>query len=87
MEDRSLGAILLESSSLTEEQLDQALAVHKEKGIKLGDAIVQLKFLKTEDILKALSVQLGFPYQSKINIEDISIELIENVPINFAKRN
>ena len=77
MEDRSLGAILLESSSLTEEQLDQALAVHKEKGIKLGDAIVQLKFLKTEDILKALSVQLGFPYQSKINIEDISIELIE----------
>ncbi|MBT3182596.1 MAG: type II secretion system ATPase GspE [Deltaproteobacteria bacterium] len=87
MEERSLGAILLETSSLTEEQLEQALAVQRERGIKLGDALVQLKFLRTEDILKALSVQLGFPYENKIDVEDISIELVTALPINYAKQN
>ena len=72
MEDKSLGAILLETTSLTEEQLEQGLAVHREKGIKLGDALIQLKFLRTEDILKALSIQLGFPYENRIDTEDIS---------------
>lgn len=87
MEDKSLGAILLESTSLTEEQLEQALTVHREKGIKLGDALVQLKFLRTEDILKALSIQLGFPYENKIDIENIPGDLISELPINYAKKN
>ncbi len=87
MEDKSLGAILLESTSLTEEQLEQALQVHRERGIKLGDALVQLKFLRTEDILKALSVQLGFPYENKIDIEEIPSDLINDLPINYAKKN
>lgn len=87
MEDKSLGAILLESTSLTEEQLEQALTVHREKGIKLGDALVQLKFLRTEDILRALSIQLGFPYENKIEVEEIPQELIAELPINYAKKN
>jgi len=87
MEERSLGAILLETSSLTEEQLEQALAVQRERGIKLGDALVQLKILRSEDILKALSVQLGFPYENKIDVDDISTELIGTLPINYAKQN
>ncbi|MFH0800570.1 MAG: type II secretion system ATPase GspE [Pseudomonadota bacterium] len=87
METRSLGSILLETSSLTEEQLEQALAVQRERGIKLGEALVQLKFLRTEDILKALSIQLGFPYENKIDIETIPTDLIANLPINYAKQN
>lgn len=87
MEDKSLGAILLETTSLTEDQLEQALTVHREKGIKLGDALVQLKFLRMEDILKALSIQLGFPYENKINVDEIPQELITPLPINYSKKN
>ncbi|PIR18435.1 MAG: type II secretion system protein GspE [Deltaproteobacteria bacterium CG11_big_fil_rev_8_21_14_0_20_49_13] len=87
MEDRSLGAILLETTTLTEAQLEQSLAVHREKGIKLGDALIQLKFLRTEDILKALSIQLGFPYENRINTDDIPADLIQNLPINYSKKN
>lgn len=87
MEDRSLGAILLESTGLTEAQLEQALMVHREKGIKLGDALVQLKFLRSEDILKALSIQMGLPYENRINIEEIPSDLLTPLPINFAKKN
>ena len=87
MEDKSLGAILMESSSLTEEQLQQGLAVQREKGVKLGEALVQLKFLRMEDILKALSIQLGFPYEGRIDIESIDPSLVEPLPINYAKEN
>jgi general secretion pathway protein E len=87
MEERSLGSILLETSSLTEEQLEQALAVQRERGIKLGDALIQLKLLRTEDILKALSVQLGFPYENRIDVESIATDLIGQLPINYAKQN
>ena len=87
MENRSLGAILLESTSLTEEQLNQALTVQREKGIRLGEALVQLKFLRTEDILKALSIQLGYPYESPIDMESIDPALVDPLPINFAKEN
>lgn len=87
MEGKSLGAILMEITPLTEEQLEQALAVQRERGIKLGEALVQLKFLRSEDILKALSIQLGFPYENKIEVETISTDLIANLPINYAKQN
>jgi len=87
METRSLGAILLETSPLTEEQLEQALTLQRERKIRLGEALVQLKFLRMEDILKALSIQLGFPYENKIDVESVSPDLIANIPINYAKQN
>src|SRR3989338_6114080 len=87
MEDKSLGAILLESSSLTEEQLQQGLTVQREKGIKLGEALVQLKYLRLEDVLKALSIQLGFPFENHIEIEGIEPALVDSLAINFAKEN
>ena len=76
MEERSIGAILLDTTSLTEDQLNQALVVQREKGIRLGEALVQLKFLRNEDILRALSIQLGFPYESKSDIDFINLSLI-----------
>lgn len=87
MEERSIGAILLDTTSLTEEQLNQALVVQREKGIRLGEALVQLKFLRNEDILRALSIQLGFPYESKIEVDHIDLALIDRLPINYAKEN
>ncbi|MDO8461730.1 MAG: type II secretion system ATPase GspE [Deltaproteobacteria bacterium] len=87
MEDRSLGAILLENTSLTQEQLEEGLSVQREKGVKLGEALVQLKHLRMEDILKALSIQLGMPYLNKLTPEEIPLDLIKDLPINYAKKN
>lgn len=87
MEERTLGSILLETTSLTQEQLDQALAVQRERGIRLGEALIQLKFLRSEDILKAMSIQLGFPYENRIDVESISPDLVSSIPINYAKEN
>lgn len=87
MEDRSLGQILLEYTPLTPQQLEEALVVGKEKGFKLGEALVSLRFLRIEDVLKALSIQVGIAYINQIIPEDIPSDLINQVPINFSKRN
>ncbi len=87
MLDKSLGNILLEQTSLTEAQLEEGLLVQREKGLKLGEALIQLRFLRQEDILKAISIQLGIPYENHINSDDITTETVDLVPINFAKKN
>lgn len=87
MLDKSLGNILLEQTSLTEGQLEEGLLVQREKGLKLGEALMQLRFLKQEDILKAISIQLGIPYLKQVDSDSISSEIVKPVPINFAKKN
>ncbi|MCE9624217.1 MAG: type II secretion system ATPase GspE [Deltaproteobacteria bacterium] len=87
MLDKSLGNILLENTALTEAQLEEGLLVQREKGIRLGEALIQLRFLRSEDILKAISIQLGIPYLSSIKPEDIPSDAFSPVPINFAKKN
>lgn len=87
MEDRSLGAILLENTSLTQAQLEEALTYQREKGVKLGEALIQLKFLRNEDILKALSIQLGIPYLSRLEPDEVPTDLVSTIPLNYAKRN
>jgi general secretion pathway protein E len=87
MDDRSLGSILLEYTRLTPQQLDEALIYQRDKQMRLGEALVQLHFLHLEDILRALSVQLGIDYTTAINPDEIPNDLIQAVPINFARKN
>lgn len=87
LDHRNLGTILLEYTKLNSEQLDEALAYQKEKLILLGEALVQLNFLEWEDILRALSLQMGMEYVSEIDPDRIPSDLIQDVPINFAKKN
>lgn len=87
MEDKSLGHILLETTSLTPQQLDEALVVQREKGCKLGDALSQLRYVRPEEILKALSIQMGIPYIADITPENVPADLLKDVSINFVKKN
>ena len=84
MDDRGLGSILLEYTRLTPQQLDEALIYQRDKQMRLGEALVQLHFLHTEDVLRALSMQLGIDYLTTINPDEIPSDLIQAVPINFA---
>lgn len=87
MEEKSLGQILLEETTLTPQQLEEALLIQREKSMKLGEALVTLRFIKSEDLLKALSIQVGMPFIDHINSDEIPTELVTQVPINFAKKN
>ncbi|MBI4040424.1 MAG: type II secretion system ATPase GspE [Deltaproteobacteria bacterium] len=82
-----LGEILLKHTTLTEEQLEQALLIQRDQGGKLGELLIDKGFLKPEEIQRALSVQLNIPFLQDLPIEEIDPKLVENVPINFCKEN
>lgn len=87
MDARILGSILMEYTPLSTKQLDEALLFQKDRDIRLGEALVQLGFLHAQDILQALSHQLGIDHVSYINPDDIPNDLVKTVPINFARKN
>ena len=54
---RKIGQILLRQQIVTEQQIEQALRVAQESDQRLGEALVDLGFVKAEEIDKALDVQ------------------------------
>jgi len=83
---RPLGQILKETAGLSEEKLAEALAQQAEKGGRLGEILVGLKVLGEEEVLRALAIQLDLPFSAKLSIDEITPDLIEKLPINFAKQ-
>jgi general secretion pathway protein E len=56
-----LGEILIERRLITQEDLDRALELQRERGDKLGKILIDLGFVAQRDVLSALSQQLDVP--------------------------
>ncbi len=56
-----LGEILIERNLISQEDLDRALELQKERGDKLGKILVDLGFIAMRDVVAALSEQLKVP--------------------------
>jgi general secretion pathway protein E len=80
-----LGAILLDTTRLTEEQLEEARATQAEEGGRLADHLLSSGRVSADQVMEALSRQLGLPVLPSIDTGDIDEDLIERVPIGFAK--
>jgi general secretion pathway protein E len=59
-----LGEILIERRQITQEDLDRALELQRERGDKIGKILVDLGFVAQRDILSALAEQLQVPVLS-----------------------
>jgi len=82
---KQLGELLLERNIINQKQLEERLAVQKEKGGLIGEVLVDLGYVKEEDIAQALTAQYGFPYLPLNNYE-INPEVIEVIPSRVAKQ-
>src|SRR5689334_5768551 len=56
-----LGEILMERRLLSQEDLDRALELQRERGDKLGKILTDLGFVAQREVLNALSTQLDVP--------------------------
>lgn len=82
-----LGEILLRTARLMPERLEEALAQQREKGGRIGEMLVRLKYATTQDVARALAVQAGLPYlQDLSDKQGSATKLVSLVPINFAKK-
>ena len=58
-----IGDLLVEFGYLTNEKLEAALKIQKDsKGKRLGEILIEQRFLQEDDFLDLLSIQFGFPH-------------------------
>jgi general secretion pathway protein E len=81
-----LGEILKTRAGVTQEQVEEALAIQREKGGRFGEILVGLKAITEEDLLQAVAFQKDLPYLPKISPDEIDLDLTSRIPINFAKQ-
>jgi type IV pilus assembly protein PilB len=79
-----LTEILINNKLITQEQLNEALEVQKQKGGRLSDIIVGLKFIKENELILALSQGLGFPLIDLKRIK-IDYEVVKIIPFDIAR--
>ncbi len=85
IELRDLAEGLISSTRITPEQLAEAESRRRESGAKLADEVVSLGFLTEEEVLEVEARQLGLPLVSQVAPESVDPELVERMPIGFAK--
>ena len=70
---------------VSEDQIHEALQIQEEKGGRIGEVFVGMKLLDESQVLQVLSAQLDIPFLADVDAEAIPDELINFLPITFAK--
>lgn len=83
---KQLGELLLERRLIDSNQLEKALFIQKEKGKFLGEILVELGFVKEEDVCQAITTQYGFPYLPLDNYFLQQEEVIRLIPEKIARQ-
>lgn len=80
-----LGDLLIAAGAITQEQLEEALTIQKQKKERLGDVLIETNIITERQLIEALQMQLGVDF---IDLTAISIplELAKFVPRAIAKK-
>ncbi len=87
MEQRYVGEILVRRGALTPEGLEQALGVAREKSSRLTDVLLATRVVDEAQLVRALAEEVGLAFREKIETSGVSAELLERIPIAFARQN
>jgi len=82
---KSLGQVFVESFGLPPESIEEALAVQKEKGGRIGEILVQRKHVSPDDLLVARSEQCGLELIKQLPL-DLDPFFTSRVPIHYLKK-
>lgn len=80
-----LGAMLVSSGLITEEQLKNALATQQREGGRLGSILVRMNFVQEEKLMMFLSKQYGVPYVD-LSRFDIDVNVVKLIPGEVAQK-
>ena len=86
-EQRYIGEILVRRGALEPEKLEDALERAANRAIDLRDFLVATHTVEDDKVVRALADEVGMEFVEKIATEMIPEDLINAVPINFARQN
>jgi len=80
-----LGAMLVSSGLITDDQLKKALSTQKNEGGRLGSVLVKLGFVQEDKLMTFLSKQYGVPYVDLSKFQ-INPAVIKHIPADVAQK-
>lgn len=83
----SFEALIKKGTSISEDQLQAILKNVQAKGQSLEDFLSQTHFNTPEEAMAELCKHLGVDFIKDIPINDIPIDIVQGIPINYAKNN
>ena len=86
MSTHSFETLLLKGTSLTETQLKLILDSPSKGGDIIDDIFREKTFNTPEEALAEICSHLDVPFVKEIPLNDIPVDLIRNIPINYAKK-
>ncbi len=84
---RRIGEILIEQGAIGPDALAEALQIQHLEDERVGEALVRLSHCTDWEVCKGLARQFAMHCRETIDVKDIDDELIERLPIQFAKGN
>jgi len=84
LRQKPLGRVLLEMGKVTQEQLDEAIRLKRERGGAIGAVLVDLGFCEESDVSAALAVQAGM---RRVDLDELEIppEVIDKMDAMTAR--
>ncbi len=80
-----IGEILVKYTSLTEDQLNEALEIQSIEGGLLGEILVRKNMILPHEILRALCIQLGLEFVEDLKPNEINPEIVNELSLNYCK--
>ncbi|HEY1098563.1 MAG TPA: type II secretion system ATPase GspE [Myxococcota bacterium] len=84
-----LGEIVADLYGITAAQIGEVLDLQtqeKGRGRRIGELLVEKKWLSEADMLAALAAQLDLPFLIELNPEAVPDDVLRTVPIGFARQ-
>src|SRR5213596_690846 len=82
---RRLGEILIQERSTTPDVVEQALARARTTGERVGEALVAMGALTTEDVLRALATQQNLPYLARDELPS-PLPVVKNLSAKYLRQ-
>lgn len=80
-------SILSKTTGLTAEQIKNVLNNPAQSGTStIGDVLSEKEFSTTDDLVAELCKEMGLEFIKDIPVNDIPVDLIRDIPINYAKQ-
>ncbi|HWB79310.1 MAG TPA: ATPase, T2SS/T4P/T4SS family [Nannocystaceae bacterium] len=84
---RMIGEILIEMGAITPEGLAEALNVQHLEDERVGETLARLRHCSDWDVCQALAKQFALPCQDAAMTDQVDDELVERLPIGYARDN
>ncbi len=81
----SLEPLILKSTSISEDELRTLLSMPDVKGQAIQHTFQNRNYATAEDALADLCKAIGIDFMKEIAYNDIPVDLVRNIPINYAK--